>query len=546
MNDLKPIEISLYGGVFVFGVDGENLTPKSAKGRALIALLATHDQKQRSRAWLQSKLWSDRAPEQASASLRREVANLRQILSDYQHVLKSSRYDISLHPELVNVRQYDGPSPEEAFLEGLDIKDDEFDIWLRDAKSDLCLDPTIKGSARDDIFGSRRHVAEFVASPSICFVPQSGDDTTTRIVEEMYVDIVNKSISELFDIHVVPPHRRQSLNQNSFEIQIRVSEFQNGSFTITNRILSQNGALLWSENCRIENVTGPIAYCAQAIAQSHQLFDKLTKLLSGQEPENIDTISAAEIATLAMNKTLSFGPGEMAKARSLWDIAIDRDPRGSYYAWRAQLSAIAHVERLEGDVTSNREISRIYCEKAMAMDPMNSYVLALNATSNLIFDNNIVGSLELAKLALKRNPANPVAWWAFCNAQLYNQQYEPAYRTAITAQSLAAGTRLQFWCDFQRSVTAAVTRRNDEAIKFGESSALLAPGYKPPLRYLIALYVERSDIANARRSANTLANFEGVLSPEQLIEDENYPVSLMRRTGLIKKEDKHILRDIFT
>lgn len=64
------VRIHLTGPFRVEGADGTDRTPKSSKGCGLLALLACHPQTRRSRSWLQSKLWSDRAPEQAAASLR--------------------------------------------------------------------------------------------------------------------------------------------------------------------------------------------------------------------------------------------------------------------------------------------------------------------------------------------------------------------------------------------------------------------------------------------------------------------------------------------
>ncbi len=66
----KLIKIQVIGPFQAIGPDGENLTPTGAKAFALLAILALTDGKYRPRRFLEKKLWSGRAPEQAGQSLR--------------------------------------------------------------------------------------------------------------------------------------------------------------------------------------------------------------------------------------------------------------------------------------------------------------------------------------------------------------------------------------------------------------------------------------------------------------------------------------------
>src|SRR5438874_766937 len=64
------LRIALIGAFRVLAPDGEDLTPRGRKARALLAILALTPTRRRSRPALQDKLWSDRGPEQGAASLR--------------------------------------------------------------------------------------------------------------------------------------------------------------------------------------------------------------------------------------------------------------------------------------------------------------------------------------------------------------------------------------------------------------------------------------------------------------------------------------------
>ena len=57
--------------------DGVDVTPRTLKAQGILALLGAAPALRRSRAWLQDKLWSDRAAENGGASLRQTVHRLR-------------------------------------------------------------------------------------------------------------------------------------------------------------------------------------------------------------------------------------------------------------------------------------------------------------------------------------------------------------------------------------------------------------------------------------------------------------------------------------
>ena len=113
----------------------------SKRSQALIAMLALSGGGERTRSWLQDRLWGSRAAEQAQASLRRELANLRSILGEGDAPLIESdrqRVWINLKRAHVDARQLELPEYRGDLLEGLDIAgEDGFEDWLRDERSRL-------------------------------------------------------------------------------------------------------------------------------------------------------------------------------------------------------------------------------------------------------------------------------------------------------------------------------------------------------------------------------------------------------------------------
>jgi DNA-binding SARP family transcriptional activator len=138
------VKMSLFGSFHVEGPNGEDLTPRGQKARALLALVATAKRGQRSRTWLCAKLWSDRGTEQAYASLRQALMEIRKAFGPYSAgILLTDQFNVSL--DLANMaidavelreallskdglQQVDIPGDE--FLEGLNVGDEEFEEWL--------------------------------------------------------------------------------------------------------------------------------------------------------------------------------------------------------------------------------------------------------------------------------------------------------------------------------------------------------------------------------------------------------------------------------
>jgi hypothetical protein len=129
--------LRLAGPLRLIRRDRTDITPRAAKGRAVLALLGGAPALRRSRAWIQDKLWSDRSPEQGSASLRQTLHRLREAVGGDPSWLVAEAGWVALNPARVAVVV--DPAPEDweptgeapEFCEGLNIADPEFEDWIR-------------------------------------------------------------------------------------------------------------------------------------------------------------------------------------------------------------------------------------------------------------------------------------------------------------------------------------------------------------------------------------------------------------------------------
>lgn len=126
--------IRLLGPLTVVKADQTDVTPKGKRAKAILALLALSPAGVRSRRWVQDKLWSERGQENGAASLRQEISALRRFFKAAGvDILVCDRDTLRLDRNLVYL-DIDDPASlaqGEDLLEGLDIRDPEFEDWLR-------------------------------------------------------------------------------------------------------------------------------------------------------------------------------------------------------------------------------------------------------------------------------------------------------------------------------------------------------------------------------------------------------------------------------
>ena len=167
--------LDLVGPFQLRDAQGTDLTPRSRKAQGLLALIGASPRLRRSRTWLQDKLWSDRGPEQGAASLRQCLSEIRSVLRRHLTCFRTELGWIGLDPErvLVNTTLPDRSGGEYVeFLEGIDIRDPEFENWLREQRafyfqsSDRSHDIEAQRAAPQEIlpatFGGGAPVAELI------------------------------------------------------------------------------------------------------------------------------------------------------------------------------------------------------------------------------------------------------------------------------------------------------------------------------------------------------------------------------------------------
>ncbi len=525
LTDTHSLHAQLHGRFRVWDDAEQVRTPKSAKGQALLALLLTSERYERGRGWLQDKLWSDRAPPQGAASLRQALTDIRRAFGDQADILQAGRKAIALDPARIRVAQ----DKDGEFLEGLDVRDPEFNLWLAGQRAAQQIAQVPQGS--DPLF-TPQSVRRLPIRGAVLFLTETQAPGALQITETLFVDGVIRTLSEELEVEIF---RKPPVVARPGTLLVSVQAFQVADRSIGLRVSLEEvdtGVILWAESNISPAQGAPNTGEIAMLALGNRLAARLRNALLGRPLAPGGDADANTLASLAIHKMFTMRKEDLIEAETLLLQAHEIQPRGVFQSWLAQLYSIQFVERVHA-MDDLREKSEASCARALEMDPQNSNVLASVADASLVIGRNFARSAQLAKMSVAANPSNPRAWWTQASADLYCGSAEAAHRAAINAQQLANGTRLQFWTDIQRGLAAIVRGRTVEGLRMLEASSALAPDFHPPLRYLTALYAAAGMEDEAQECARRLRVLEPDFTFDRLANDPDYPVSLMRQHGML-------------
>ncbi len=516
---LSPLTIHLHGVFRVTSQADGDVTPRAEKAQALIALLATSPNGERSRQWLQAKLWSDRGPAQAAGSLRQALVQIRQAFGTSKDVLSSTRSRVSLDMTQVHI----APPTGQEFLEGMDVRDSEFESWL-----------TLERSMREAPAPVRpahlmpdQPLRETPRTWTVSVDAKSIGGDLAEWFSQLFADAVSRHMRDFFSARVVVGSSSDIVNP---VLTVKVNAFSGGASSLGVRVSLehlQTGEQLWAGSQHVTANGGPPIDDPDVLRLLNELVEAVGDTLVGNRLADLD--DPDQMCRQAIRGLFSMRAEDVLAADHRFAEAFDRRERGLYLAWRAQIKTIQKVERHDSDAKRLREEAEYLCARALELEPNNSMVLATVANTRGFLMQDPHSSLALARRSVELNPGNPMAWWALSSANVYGGDIKSSYLIALNARKLAALSPNRFWWDNQLFGAAVVMGRLDEALKLAEAAYAQNPNFRPPLRYLIAFYANAAREEDALRAASALTGLEPDFTVERLVRDREYPASLIHR-----------------
>ena len=530
-DDRKSILLRLH----VFGpfrletVDGEDITPRSAKACGLFALLAAQPRKEHTRVWLQDKLWSDRGKDQAAASLRQALSQLRRDLGTLAEALVISRTRIGLRADRIEIVPRGESGPAHDYLEGIDIRDPEFESWLRQERA---VHPVDRLTEDGGPCSSPGIVRPDTVRP-VHLLSVTGTPGPESLLEGLFIDCLERSVSEalLADIYREPP-----ANPTERQVIAQVQAYRAGDAKFGVRISVDQGRdrrSIWSGRRVVESTGAPPIEHIEVVSLVNEAVEAISDALALKARRMGPITDAAILARLAVRKIFTMQADEIIAADALLDQAFEYDPRAIFLAWKVQLRVIQRMERHIPEDRLDHGTLISLMRRALDLEPSNSMVLATAANAMVLIEGDITSGIELASRSISQNPANPFAWDCLSIGLLMDGKAEEAHRHQLRACALSAKSPIRHFWDMGACLTSVVTRRLDVAFQLAHSASVLVPDFHPPLRYMAALHAERGDEDRAAMLLSRLGELEPDFTLDRMIRDPSYPVAAMRRAGLL-------------
>lgn len=526
----RKIKVHFFGSFSVNSPDGTNLTPKSTKARGLLALLCEAKDMRRGRRWLAAMLWSDRGPSQASGSLRQALFEVRSALGKHSDVLRADRIDIWLEADDIETDLTTEGSPGREgreFLEGLDVRDEAFQEWAREARAryDPPFDePLVSSRARSD-----------ANSLAIRAAPSSGGSPFERLAGTVIADEIARSLQDrLAAQRFAHPSEKEAYSLADVEVRCDVAEDHNRSVVFVRIESVKEGHILFSGH-RSLNGTASDAISAETVdglvhSAAAKMVHRLPRLMSLDRPE----IAALGYSSAGISKLSAFTPEAFAEAQDCFERAYDADRSGVFLAWRAFVRMAQLVEGAGGNQAAWRdeveELSRRVVEEA----PDNGFALALIALTRVMLREPVAPSMQIAEDAIRQSGSALFARQTLAVAHSTIGNVKEAYTLSRSCQNAALEDDLAHVWNLYHALVCIASGRLEEARLAAAQAAEASPGFVAPRRQLVALCANAGDIVAARKYLSELSDLEHGFTLDRYLNDDRYPVITVRRAGLIE------------
>ena len=418
------LDINLFGACIVRSADPNGFEVTGSKHKALFALLATASFGRRTRAYLQDMLWGTSTYDGGRQSLRRALSDIKSIMgADFDRLLSPTHSEISLD---LNRVQFIGRPGQGEFLEGLDIRDEGFNDWLRSVRANP-----------DQIYGlySARHQPPPVTmQPSVAILPfrAVNGDPRYEVLGDWLAEEISRSLSRSNLLSVISHlSSRQVTGRQVDMCRVRddlgvdyclsgcVRPFRDDAILDVDFIDVASGAILWTRQFH----SGIAEFCSDDSPAVSEIVPAIGRKIA---TESLRHAKGRSVAALDDHRLLLAGVSLMhslrlkhlAKSRDLIEEAIRRAPLSAEsHAWLGEWYVMAVTNGWSTDQARDAQLAKDCTARALDIDPDNAFCTSIDG----VIHSNLLSEVDIAdrcfKKALALNPNDSMAW--LCSGVLH-------------------------------------------------------------------------------------------------------------------------------
>ena len=544
----------------------------------------------RSRVWLRDKLWSDRGEDQASASLRQSLFDIRQSFGAIaKQVLISDNHTITLNMARIRVDALEllgsGKSPwvgretaewsaTEHFLEGIDVRDPEFEDWLtlerqvwlrRLDEAGYCQDLTPKQQIPDEDRQRSALVPETsparpereTAAELGTSMPQAAQSTldldrwsvalmpplvagksrlvspgTASISAIVATTLLESGLVRVVDLSheagvvqgpTAETWRTEALSvPNRLPVALQIRILYDDTHANIRLVLARtaDNSLIWSGDCLAEwrmIEVGDTTPVHQLVNRASDAAIEYFVASGGKEDLHYEARLFA-----AMSKVFRLSRGDLEDAEATLRDLLGQSETTQAYAWLAFLMTFRVGQRFGADDSELIEQAQYLASRALELGHDNALSLALIGHIHSYLFGEFDFAAGLFEQSLRFNPAQPLAWDLYAMLHCYAGKPRKGLSLARWARHLGAASPHRYYFDVSNCISAALAAEHRAAIDAGNAALYGGPEFNSVLRFLVSSHAHLGDIDAARELLARLTKVEPGFAIESLF-DARYP-----------------------
>jgi hypothetical protein len=517
------MRLRVHGPLRLTGADGTDRTPRGVKERALLALVILSPGQARTRAWLQGKLWSDSDPARAAGSCRQALTTLRKALGPLADRLKTDRLSVRIDP-MAEIEPFAGAAPDD-LLSDLDVRDPEFDDWLREFRGSAAAAQLPQGRLAE----VPRSTAAPDSRPLVLICPATRE--TGQRSQFLLRSLLQRIEGELIltgDVEVrrISPAERGAEAQGAAAIiDVEPHEEPDAWYLLLRVHGAQGRRCVWTGRMRLPPRLSAVWDAPEMTRLVNQAVGAVADLIAGS-----GRLTPWSAIQRAVRRVYEFDKTGLSSADALLKGAQDSDLSGLALAWRGflRLTSALEFRAAEADLAAEAED---FCRDALARASRHPVVLGLATQVHLKLTGDTDFGHYLALRAAEASDSNPYALDAMAQALLSQGDFQAGHELALAARDAADGLPQAFSYEMQCCLTALSVGLTDAALAHALASHRRMPLFRPALRYLVALNLLAGRRDEAAVYTDKLRRLEPDFRPSLLC-TPGYPVETLRNLGL--------------
>lgn len=528
--------IHVRGPFDVRRLGGASVLPKGRKERALIAVLALSPDNRRSRKWVQNLLWSDRSESQGSSSLRQALTRIRKTLAKGPALLVADNQFVWLEPEVFQLATGHCSNSRDAsevclsaagdLLEGIDIRDEAFEEWLRDVRLANVILPTPSKPSVPS-FGPVPSLQLYLGRPVSDLLSASAGLIASMLVDYLASEAMTLGFVMVADGRSAPSGSSGSrgIRPQTLTLNTNALDTETGTLVHVSVVREQDLRILWRAQVtlRPEDV-GPWNFECGSIAT--RFVDFLIRFAAGIHDER--PVDPARVSAALVMKGL-FAPSTvpLPDMEEAIEHAMDLAPNGILFALRGTLSWFKFAERFGATRADVSEAIRHDMAHALERAPENGLMHALVGHAEGSFLANHAAALEMTANSTVLAPFSAVCWALHALSLTRNGFDERAKAASSRALTLGRSSFFRPFVEGACCICASARGDVEQAITHGEFAATRNPGFGSHLRYLFAAYAHAGRMDKAENVLRQWLRLEPDLSI-RLLRSGDYPIAVPR------------------